>query len=318
MRRILLYKIIGEMFQGEKVSILVVGSVALDSIKTPFGKREDALGGSATFFSMAASFFNKVNIVATVGEDFPKRYLTLFKNRNIGIEGLTICKGGKTFRWAGRYDCDLNTAHTLATHLNVFRDFNPQVPKDLKNPDILFLANIDPVLQHHVLQQVKKPRLVACDSMNFWIENKRKDLERILEKIDILLLNDAEARQFSGESNLLKAAQLIVSYGPKAVVIKRGEYGVLYFSGKSHFAAPAYLLESVYDPTGAGDTFAGGMMGYLSRAKVINEATIRKSIVYGSILASFTVEDFSVNKLLEISKKDIEARYRQFRRMTKF
>jgi sugar/nucleoside kinase (ribokinase family) len=306
------------VFQEEKVSILVVGSVALDSVKTPFGKRDDALGGSATFFSIAASFFNKVNIVATVGEDFPKRYLTLFKNKGIGTEGLTICKGGKTFRWAGRYDYDLNTAHTLATHLNVFRDFNPQVPKNFRNPDILFLANIDPVLQHHVLQQVKKPRLIACDSMNFWIETKRKDLERLLKKIDILLLNDAEARQLSGESNLLKAAGLIVSYGPKAVVIKRGEYGVLYFSKKSHFVAPAYLLESVFDPTGAGDTFAGGMMGYLSRAKVINEAAIRKSIVYGSILASFTVEDFSVNKLLEISRNDIETRYRQFGRITKF
>lgn len=306
------------MFREETVSILVVGSVALDSVKTPFGKREDALGGSATFFSIAASFFNKVDIVATVGEDFPKRYMTLFKNKNIGVEGLTTTKGGKTFRWSGRYDYDLNTAHTLATHLNVFKDFNPQVPKNLRNSDIVFLANIDPALQYHVLQQVKKPRLVACDSMNFWIENKRKDLERLLEKIDILLLNDAEARQFSGETNLMKAAQLIVSYGPKAVIVKRGEYGVLYFSGSSHFVAPAYLLESVYDPTGAGDTFAGGMMGYLSRAKAINEAAIRKSIIYGSILASFTVEDFSVNKLLEISKNDIDARYRQFGRMTKF
>jgi len=300
------------------VSILVVGSVALDSVKTPFGKREDALGGSATFFSIAASFFNKVNIVATVGDDFPKRHIALFRNRDIGTEGLVIRRGGKTFRWSGRYDYDLNAAHTIATHLNVFRDFNPQVPRRLRKPDIVFLANIDPALQYNVLQQVKKPRLTACDSMNFWIEHKRKDLERLLEKIDILLLNDAEARQFSGESNLLKAAQLIVSYGPKAVVVKRGEYGVLYFSGGSHFVAPAYPLESVYDPTGAGDTFAGGMMGYLSRVKAINEAAIRRSIIYGSILASFTVEDFSVNRLLEISKKDIEARYRHFRKITRF
>ena len=300
------------------MSILVVGSVALDSVKTPFGKRENALGGSATFFSIAASFFNKVDIVATVGEDFPKRHLTLFRKRGVGIDGLTICRGGKTFRWSGRYDYDLTSTKTIATHLNVFKDFNPQIPKDLRKPDILFLANIDPVLQYHVLQQVKKPRLTACDSMNFWIEHKRKDLEKLLEKIDILLLNDAEARQFSGESNLLKAAGLIVSYGPKAIVIKRGEYGVLYFSAGSHFVAPAFPLESVYDPTGAGDTFAGGMMGYLSRAKAINEAAIRRGIIYGTMLASFTVEDFSVNRLLEISNKDIEARYKRFRKITKF
>ncbi len=192
------------------------------------------------------------------------------------------------------------------------------MPNDLRSSEIVFLANIDPALQYHVLQQVKKPRLVACDSMNFWIEHKRKDLERLLERIDLLLLNDAEARQFSGESNLLKAAALITSYGPKAIVIKRGEHGVLYFSKKSHFVAPAYLLDSVFDPTGAGDTFAGGMMGYLSRVKVINEPAVRRAIVYGSILASFTVEDFSVNRLLEISKKDIEERYDSFRAMTRF
>lgn len=305
------------MFREKRMSILVIGSVALDSIETPFGKREEILGGSATYFSIAASFFNKVNIVATVGEDFPKRYITLFRSRNIGIEGLSVSKG-KTFRWKGRYNYDLNTAHTLSTHLNVFKDFNPHVPRSLRESEFVFLANIDPLLQHSVLEQVKRPKLVACDSMNFWIQNKRKDLERLLDKIDMLLLNDAEARQFSGESNLIKAAQLIISFGPKAVIIKRGEHGALYFSKGSHFVAPAYLLESIYDPTGAGDTFAGGMMGFLSKARKINESAIRKAIIYGSIMASFTVEDFSVNRLLEISAKDIAARYSHFRRITKF
>jgi len=299
------------------MGILVIGSVALDSVQTPFGKKDDVLGGSATFFSLAASFFSKVDIVATVGEDFPKRYVTMFKNKGIGTAGLTVSKG-ETFRWKGRYDYDLNTAHTISTHLNVFKDFDPQVPKNLRAPDFLFLANIDPDLQYRVLQQVKRPRLVACDSMNYWIDTKRKSLERLLDKIDILLLNDAEARQLSGESNLIRAAQLVISFGPKAVIIKRGEHGVLYFSKNTHFVAPAYLLETICDPTGAGDTFAGGMMGYLSRSKAVNDENIRKSIIYGSIMASFTVEDFSVNRLLEISKKDIQGRFKHFRSITKY
>ena len=299
------------------MSILVVGSVAIDAVKTPFGKRDEALGGSATFFSMAASFFNKVNIVATVGEDFPKKYLNLFRAKNIGTSGLHVARG-KTFRWKGWYDYDLNTAHTVYTHLNVFKDFKPVVPHDLRKTKFVFLANIDPELQYSVLKQIKTPRLVACDSMNYWIEHKRKEFEKLLDKVDILLLNDAEARQLTGESNLVNSARLIVSMGPKAVIIKKGEHGVIYFSKKSHFIAPAYLLESIYDPTGAGDTFAGGLMGYLSRAKKIDEASIRKAIIYGSILASFAVEDFSVNRLLEISMADINSRYRHFRRITKF
>jgi len=299
------------------MSILVVGSVALDSVETPFGKREEALGGSATYFSVAASFFDKVNLVATVGEDFPERYIALFKNRGIGIDGLVTAKG-KTFRWKGKYDYDLNTAHTIYTHLNVFEHFKPVIPKHFKKSPLLFLANIDPDIQYSVLKQIRRPKLVVCDSMNYWIENKRKELERLLGKIDILLLNEAEARQFSGESNLMKAAQLIVSFGPKAVVIKKGEHGVIYFSKDSHFVAPAYLLESLYDPTGAGDTFAGGMVGFLSKSREINESSIRKSIIYGSILASFVVEDFSINRMLDITMKDIRARYEHFRKITKF
>ncbi len=306
------------MFREEEVSILVIGSVALDSVKTPFGTRDRILGGSATYFSIAASFFNKINIVATVGEDFPKKNIELFRSRGIGLDGLSVDKG-KTFHWKGFYDYDLNTAHTVATHLNVFKDFDPRVPENLRTSDFLFLANIDPDLQYSVLKQMKKrPRLVALDSMNYWITNKRKSLDKIIDKIDIILLNDAEARQFSGESNLIKAAQAVLSCGPKAVIIKRGEYGVLYFSKNSHFIAPAYLLESIFDPTGAGDTFAGGLMGYLSKAKKVDDTSIRKGIIFGSILASFTVEDFSANKLLKISMKDVKGRYDHFRRVTKF
>lgn len=299
------------------MSIIVVGSVAFDSIETPFGKRNEVLGGSATYFSLAASFFDRVDIIATVGEDFPDRYIRLFKNRHIGTSGIEV-KRGKTFRWEGRYEYDLNVAHTLATHLNVFEDFSPQIPLHLKNSQFLFLANIDPDLQDNVLKQVNNPRLVACDSMNHWITSKKKALEKFLHKVDIFFLNDAEARQFTGEANLLKAAKSIISHGPKAAVIKKGEHGVIYYSKASHFIAPAYPLECVYDPTGAGDTFAGGVIGFLSRSRKINDTIIRKSIIYGSIMASFVVEDFSVNKLLKISKGDINKRFLNFRRMTKF
>lgn len=300
------------------MSILVVGSVAIDSVKTPFGRMAEALGGSATYFSIAASFFNKkVNIVAVVGEDFPKKYMTLFKTRKIGISGLSVRKG-KTFRWSGAYDYDLNTAKTISTHLNVFKDFRPEIPRELRDSRFIFLANIDPELQYNVLKQVRRPKVVACDSMNYWLEHKKRDFEKLLDRVDILLLNDSEARQFSGEANLIKAARIIISFGPKAVIIKKGEHGILYFSEKSHFVAPAYTLESVYDPTGAGDTFAGGMIGYLSRCSSLDESNIRRSIIYGSIMASFAVEDFSVNRMLELSMDEINDRYKHFKTITKF
>jgi len=292
--------------------------VALDSIKTPFGKRKDILGGSATFFSIAASFFDKVNIVAAVGEDFPEKYLAVLKGRGIGLGGLEIKKGAKTFRWSGEYNYDLNTAHTIATHLNVFKDFDPKVPTSLRKPKVLFLANIDPDLQLSVLKQVSRPKIVACDSMNYWIETKRKSLMRLLKEIDIFLLNDGEARLLTGETNLLKAAQKVLSYGPKAVIVKKGEHGVMYFSRTSHFISPAYLLETVRDPTGAGDTFAGGMIGYLSTVKDISNPAICRGIVYGSILASFTVEDFSIDRLAKISMSDIRRRYEHFKQITRF
>lgn len=291
--------------------------MALDSLETPFGKREEALGGSATFFSMAASFFNRVNIVATVGKDFPKRHIALFGKKGIGTEGLHIADG-KTFRWKGWYDYDLNTAHTVYTHLNVFKDFEPKVPAALKYPEHLFLANIDPDLQLSVLKQVRRPKLVACDSMNYWIDTKKKSLMRLLEQVDLFLLNDGEARQLTGEANLLKAARKILSYGPKAVVVKKGEHGVIYFSRSSHFISPAYLLETVRDPTGAGDTFAGGMIGYLSTVKKIDDRAICRGIAYGSILASFTVEGFSVDRLAVISAGDIRRRYEHFKKITRF
>jgi sugar/nucleoside kinase (ribokinase family) len=300
------------------MSILVVGSVALDSIQTPFGKKKEILGGSATFFSISASFFDKVNIIATVGEDFPKRYLQLLKARSIGTDGITINKG-KTFRWEGRYEYDMNVAHTLATHLNVFQDFAPEIPRSLRNSRILFLANIDPDLQDKVLKQMNNPKLIACDSMNHWITNKKKSLEKFLHKVDMFLLNDAEARQFSGQANLMKAAKVITSKGPKSVVIKKGEHGVIYYSKTGHhFVAPAYPLEEVYDPTGAGDTFAGGVIGYLSKAGKLDDNKMRKSMIMGSILASFAVEDFSVNRLLSIRMSDINKRYLEFKKLTRF
>lgn len=299
------------------MSILVVGSVALDTVETPFGRRRDVLGGSATYFSIAASFFTDVNIVAAVGSDFPERYVKMLSGRGIGTEGLTVSKG-KTFRWEGRYDFDLNTAHTISTHLNVFQTFDPRIPEGLKDPRILFLANIDPDIQYGVLNQVRRPELVACDSMNYWISTKRKSLLKLLKKIDIMLLNDAEARQLSGDSNLAMAAKSVLSMGPKAVIIKRGEYGVLFFSKKTHFIAPAYLLEKISDPTGAGDTFAGGMMGYLGFQKKINDAAVRKSIIYGSIMASFTVEDFSVNRLVRLKRRDVSRRFDHYRSITSF
>jgi sugar/nucleoside kinase (ribokinase family) len=299
------------------MSMLVVGSVALDSIKTPFGKRRDILGGSATFFSLAASFFCKVDIVAAIGEDFPGRHVKMFCDRRIGTEGLTRQKG-KTFRWAGYYKDDMNTAHTISTHLNVFGDFDPKIPTDLRDSKHVFLANIYPDLQASVLSQVNDPEVVACDSMNYWIENKRRRLVRLIRSVDIFLLNDSEAKQLSGESNILKAAKAVLGFGPRSVIIKRGEYGVLYFSRNSSFAVPAYLLESVCDPTGAGDTFAGGMMGFLCGTGKFNEVNIRKSIVYGNIVASFAVEDFGVAGLLRTRRRDIEKRRAQFRGMTKF
>ncbi|MCK9614860.1 MAG: PfkB family carbohydrate kinase [Candidatus Omnitrophica bacterium] len=299
------------------MSILVVGSVALDTIKTPYSRCEDVLGGSATFFSFSARFFSQVNLVAVVGNDFPTKYLKLFREKGINLTGLEVADG-ETFRWEGEYDWDFNSAKTIATHLNVFSDFDPKMPAEYKHSKYVFLANIDPEIQERVLRQVICPKLVACDTMNHWIESKKKQLTRFLKKVDILFLNDAEARQLSEENNLLKAAKAIFRFGPKRIIIKKGEHGALLFSKNSIFCVPAFLLEEVYDPTGAGDTFAGGVIGYLASNRNLNDDSLRRAIVYGNIMATFAVEDFGPWRLVSLTKPEIEKRLRVFKRLTYF
>ncbi|HZV83252.1 MAG TPA: PfkB family carbohydrate kinase [Geobacteraceae bacterium] len=299
------------------MSILVVGSVAIDSVETPFGKGENVLGGSATYFATSASFFTTVNLVAVVGEDFPQEHLDFLTSRKIDLTGLSR-ESGKTFHWKGRYGYDLNEAHTLDTQLNVFQTFRPRIPAEYADADYLILANIDPDLQLEVLDQVTSPRVIACDTMNFWISSKPEVLKKVISRVDFLIINEGEARQLTGETNLVKAARAIQAMGAKNLIIKRGEYGVLFFSGSSIFAAPAYPLESVFDPTGAGDTFAGGFMGYLANTGNLSDEGIRQAIVYGSVMASFTVEDFSLNRLKSLDYRQIEARYRSFKAMTHF
>jgi sugar/nucleoside kinase (ribokinase family) len=294
--------------------LLVVGSVALDSVRTPFGKVEDVLGGSATFFAYAASFFTRVGLVAVVGADFPKAHLDLLARRGVDLAGLQVAEGS-TFRWVGEYGYDLNEAKTLDTRLGVFADFRPTLPATFRTTPFLFLANIDPDLQLDVLRKVERPRLCALDTMNFWIEGQRAALLRVLAEVDALVVNDAEARMLAEEPNLVRAAHKILGYGPRTLVIKRGEYGVLMVSEGRFFFAPAFPLESVFDPTGAGDTFAGGFMGCLARAERVDEAALRRAIVYGSVMASFTVEEFSLNRLLRLTQDEIEARYRTFQEM---
>lgn len=296
--------------------LLVVGSVALDTVRTPFGQVEETLGGSATYFSYAASFFVPVRLVAVVGEDFPAAHLDLLTARGVDLAGLEIAPG-KTFRWAGEYGYDLDEATTLATQLGVFADFRPRLPAHFTKTPFLFLANIDPDLQHEVLRQVERPRLAALDTMNYWIDGKREALLGVLREVDALLVNDAEARQLTQEPNLVKAARAILGRGPRVVVVKRGEHGVLMATNDRFFFAPAYPLESVFDPTGAGDTFAGGFMGALARAGELDEPALRRAIIYGSVMASFTVEDFSLNRLLRLDPAEIEERFRVFGEMMK-
>lgn len=299
------------------MDILVIGSVAFDSVETPFGRGDDVLGGSATYFSTSASFFTGVQLVAVVGEDFPEEPRQFLRSRGVDLDGLQT-RPGQTFRWKGRYGYDLNEAHTLETHLNVFETFHPQLPENYRQAKYVFLANIDPELQLEVLQQVERPQLIACDTMNFWIEGKRDALVRTLGHVDILVINEAEVRQLAGEANLVKASRAVLAMGPKTLVVKRGEYGVLVFSAHSVFSAPAYPLEEVFDPTGAGDTFAGGFMGYLAATNNLNDETIRKATVFGSVMASFTVEDFSLNRLRQLEWSEIEARFRHFQALTSF
>ncbi len=298
--------------------VLIVGSVALDSVKTPLGQVENALGGAAVYSSVAASFFSPVMIVGVVGEDFPKEHLSYLETRGIDIRGVQI-QPGKSFRWAGTYEYDLNQAHTLSTELNVFETFRPTIPEAYKSAEYVFLANIDPELQLEVLDQVKSPKLVACDTMNFWITSKPEKLKEVLARVDVAFLNDAEARQLVGTGSLVKAAMEIRAMGPKSVVIKKGEHGALTFCDSDRcFAAPSYPLEEVVDPTGAGDTFAGGFIGYLASTGDTSEQNIRKAVVYGSTLASYNVEGFSLDRMRKLTDDDITTRYNEFKSMVFF
>ncbi len=295
--------------------ILVVGSVALDSVITPFGAKDDVLGGSATYSCIAASYFTDTGMVAVIGDDFPETHREFLRTKGIDVSGLQQVPG-KTFRWKGKYGQDLNSRTTLDTQLNVFADFDPELSPLHRQCPYLFLGNIDPDLQYSVLQQMERPRFVACDTMNIWIDNKRESLLKTLQKIDLLIINDEEARMLAETANVLQAAKKIMAMGPKRLVIKRGEYGAILFGPRTIFSVPAFPVEDVFDPTGAGDSFAGGLMGYLANVGLEDEITLRKSVVYGSIMASFNVVDFGVKRLGELTFTEIESRYREFFKIT--
>ena len=300
------------------MSLLVVGSVAFDAVETPHGKVDRMLGGAATYFAVAASFFTHVNLVGIVGEDFSEKDQSIFRGRRIDTEGLER-SAGKTFFWAGRYSDNMNERTTLATELNVFADFKPRLPESYRDSEYIFLANIDPTLQSSVLHQVRRrPKVVALDTMNYWIERTPRELRETLRHTHILMINDAETRQLSSEHNLLKAARHIFKLGPKALVIKRGEYGAMLVHGNHAFSVPAFPLEEVHDPTGAGDTFAGGFMGYLASVGRATEADLRRAMVYGSVMGSFTVEKFGLDRLRKLKRPEIQARARHFAKMTQF
>jgi sugar/nucleoside kinase (ribokinase family) len=299
------------------LDLLAVGSVALDSVKTPFGQVSEVLGGSATYFATAASYFTKIGVVAVVGEDFPGEHMAFLKGRPIDLEGLVVTKG-RTFRWRGEYSYQLNEARTLETHLNVFQQFNPHLPANYKTAQLVFLANIDPELQLEVLQQTHSPELVALDTMNFWIDRKREALLKVLGKVHIVIINDGEARQLVQEVNLVKVAREILKLGPKVLIIKRGEYGALLFTREAIFSAPAYPLETVFDPTGAGDSFAGGFMGHLARTKDFSMDNLRQAVILGSVMASYCVEAFSLERFRTLRLDGIMERYRGFKQLTHF
>jgi sugar/nucleoside kinase (ribokinase family) len=299
------------------MSLLAVGSIAFDSIRTPHGEAEEILGGSATFFSVAASWFTPVRVVAVVGEDFRDEHFQVFRDRSIDMRGVERVPG-RTFRWKGEYLGDMNQAHTLDTQLNVFESFVPKIPPAYLETEFLFLGNIDPVLQLNVRRAFSKLRASALDTMNYWISGMPEDLAKALATVEILLINEGEARMLSGQNNLKKAAAHIQKMGPRFVVIKRGEHGATLFSPDSIFTAPAYPLEQVHDPTGAGDTFAGGFMGHLARTGDISDSNLRRAVVYGSVLGSFAVQEFGVSRLLRLAPGEIEARYREIKNLTHF
>ena len=300
--------------------LLIVGTVAFDAIETPFGKTDKILGGAATFIGLSASFFDiDAAIVSVVGDDFPQEYLDLLTDRNIDISGIEVVKGGKTFFWSGRYHNDLNSRDTLETQLNVLADFQPKVPENYKNSDVVMLGNLHPMVQISVLDQMnEKPKLVVLDTMNFWMDCALPELHEVMKRVDVITINDEEARQLSGEYSLVRAAAKIHKMGPKYVVIKKGEHGALLFQGKDVFFAPALPLEEVFDPTGAGDTFAGGFSGYIAQSENISFENMKNAIIYGSNLASFCVEKFGTERMLKLDKYDVFDRLKQFRSLTQF
>lgn len=299
------------------MSILVLGTAALDTVTTPSGKRRDMLGGSAVHFALSASYFTKVNLVAIVGEDFPKKHIEFLKKKGIVLTSLVI-KVGKTFRWEGEYSGDLNTALTLSTELGVLSAFRPEVASHQRRIENIFLANVDPDIQRHLLERMHAPRLVGLDSMNYWINHKKRSLLKLMKKVDIYVANDAEARSLSGEVNLIKAAKSLRRLGAKIIVVKKGEHGVLVYCDDFIFCLPAYPVEKIVDPTGAGDTFAGAFMGYLTRVRRIHALAIKKAISYGTIMASFNVEGFGVERTSTVAKRDVEHRLKDFREITSF
>ena len=301
------------------MSVLVVGSLALDSIETPFGSAKDKVGGSATFISAAASYFNSpIRLVGVVGGDFPQEGIDFLERRNVDLEGLQVIREGKTFRWAGRYHYDLNERDTLSTDLNVFEKFDPVIPEKYRKNNIICLGNIDPVLQRRVLDQLEKPRFVVCDTMNYWIERKNEELRETLKQINVLILNDSEARLLSHEPNLSKAGRTIRQMGPSVVIVKKGEHGALLLTDQLVFSAPAYPMENIFDPTGAGDAFAGGFVGWLARTDDMSEENLKRAVIYGSTLASFCVEKFGVDGLADLTYLSIQDRFRQFRELSRF
>jgi len=300
--------------------LLIVGTVAFDAIETPFGKTDKILGGAATYIGLASNFFNvDAAVVSVVGEDFPKEYLDLLENKGVNIEGIEIVKGGKTFFWSGKYHNDLNSRDTLVTELNVLADFNPVVPQAYKNSDVVLLGNLHPIVQSGVLNQMtERPKLVVLDTMNFWMDCALPELLDVIKRVDVITINDEEARQLSGEYSLVKAAAKIHTMGPKYVVIKKGEHGALLFHNKEVFFAPALPLEEVFDPTGAGDTFAGGFAGYIAQSENISFANMKNAIIYGSNLASFCVEKFGTERMEDLDRKEVNTRLKQFKALTQF
>jgi sugar/nucleoside kinase (ribokinase family) len=300
------------------LGLLVVGSLALDSVETPFDKVNDALGGSATYISLAASYFaGPVYLVGTVGEDFPQKYVDLLGSHDIDLEGLKV-EPGKTFRWGGKYHYDLNVRDTLFTELNVFEKFDPVIPDKFRKAQFVCLGNIDPVLQIKVLDQMENPQFVVCDTMNYWIEGRKDELLKLLKRVNVLIINDSEARLLAQDPNLIKAARVIREMGPEILIIKKGEHGALLFTDDTIFSAPAYPMESIFDPTGAGDTFAGGFIGYLHKTQDLSSENMKCAIIYGSSMASFCVEKFSTGGLENLSYLKVQDRFREFLKLSRF